>query len=104
MTILLFLHTIAQITFIKQFAKAANNSILFVQTTWTDAASDLSNDKFDVFVGGITINVQRAESFKFSQPLVSSCKAAMGRCDDLEKYNNFMNMDDKKNLIIENRG
>ena len=54
-------------------------------TMQTKFEPDLSNVKFDIFVGGI-INTQREKSFQFSQPLVSSYKAAMVRFNDINKY------------------
>ncbi|WP_150467108.1 transporter substrate-binding domain-containing protein [Francisella sp. SYW-9] len=92
------------IQLIKEFAKAKNEKVKFVKTTWKTAANDLKSNKFEVFVGGMTITPQRKNSFLFSTPLEASRKAAMTACKNLSKYKSFKDIDNPKTLVIENRG
>ncbi|AJI56749.1 transporter substrate-binding domain-containing protein [Francisella philomiragia] len=92
------------IDLIKTFAKANNEDIKFVKTTWATAEGDLKDSKFDVFVGGMTITPTRQTKFIFSTPLGSFSKAAMTNCKNLSKFKSFADIDNPNTLIIENRG
>jgi cyclohexadienyl dehydratase len=92
------------IDLIKQFAESIGQTATIIHTSWKNSAIDLSSGKFDVFVGGVTINSVRSKSFTFSRPLMSSYKAAMTNCDNISKYNKYSDIDSEKNLVIENRG
>lgn len=92
------------IQLIKEFAKAKNEKVKFVKTTWKTAGNDLKSNKFDIFVGGMTITPQRKKDFIFSTPLETSRKAAMTACKNLAKYKSLKDIDNPKTLVIENRG
>jgi cyclohexadienyl dehydratase len=92
------------IQLIKEFAKSEGQKVKFVKTTWKTASNDLKSNKFEVFVGGVTITTQRKKDFLFSTPLEASRKAAMTACKNLSKYKNFKDIDNPKTLVIENRG
>ena len=92
------------IDLIKGFAKDSNEDIHFIQTSWKNAQNDLKNNKFDMFVGGMTINPERKKDFIFSTPLISFHKAAMTQCKNLDRYKSFDDIDSPKTLVIENRG
>ncbi|MED7819192.1 MULTISPECIES: transporter substrate-binding domain-containing protein [unclassified Francisella] len=92
------------IQLIKEFAKTQKENVKFVKTSWKTASDDLKANKFQVFVGGMTITPQRQKDFVFSTPLATSRKAAMTDCKNLSKYKNFEDIDNSKTLVIENRG
>lgn len=89
---------------IKKFANANNEDIKFVKTTWKAAEEDLKNKKYEVFVGGTSINIERKKDFLFSTPLIAFQKAAMTQCKNSNKYKSFADIDNPQTLIIENRG
>lgn len=92
------------ISLIKQFAKANSENIKFIKTSWKAANKDLKNHKFDVFVGGTSINSERKKIFLFSTPLIAFHKAIMTQCKNLDIYKSFEDIDNPQILIIENRG
>lgn len=92
------------IDLIKTFAKANNEDIKFIKTTWATAEGDLKDSKFDVFVGGMIITPTRQAKFIFSTPLGSFSKATMTNCKNLSKFKSFADIDNPNTLIIENRG
>jgi len=92
------------IDLIKEFAKASDEHIAFIKTTWKTASNDLKNHKFDVFVGGMTITPERKKDFIFSAQQSSFHKAAMTQCKSLSKYKSFEDIDNPQILVIENRG
>ncbi|MGQ4002131.1 transporter substrate-binding domain-containing protein [Francisellaceae bacterium CB300] len=89
------------IQLIKEFAKSNNEDIKFVKTSWKTSSDDLKNNKFDVFVGGITITPERKKNFSFSKPLAPFHKAAMAQCKNLSKYKSFDDIDSPETLVIE---
>ena len=92
------------IDLITGFAKAHSEKVEFIKTSWKDVANDLKNEKFDVFVGGMTITPERNKNFIFSTPQESFHKAAMTQCKNLNKYKSFEDIDNPKTLVVENRG
>lgn len=92
------------IQLIKEFAKSKNEKVKLVKTNWKTATNDLKSNKYEVFVGGMTITAQRKKDFLFSSPLETSRKAAMTACKNLGKYKTFKDIDNPKTLVIENRG
>ncbi|APC90904.1 MULTISPECIES: transporter substrate-binding domain-containing protein [Francisella] len=92
------------IKLIEAFAKSKKERVKFVKTSWATAENDLKNNKFDVFVGGMTITPERQKEFVFSTPLILFNKAAMTACKKLNKYKTFSDIDNPKTLVIENRG
>ncbi|MBK2232886.1 transporter substrate-binding domain-containing protein [Francisella tularensis] len=92
------------IKLIEAFAKNKKEQVKFVKTSWATAENDLKSNKFDVFVGGMTITPERQKEFVFSNPLISFNKAAMTACKKLNKYKTFNDIDNPKTLVIENRG
>ena len=62
------------IEIIMNFAKDENLSIKFIPTTWQAMSQDLSSNKFDAAVGGISENQSRKELFYLSDAIESSAK------------------------------
>ncbi|AJC48661.1 transporter substrate-binding domain-containing protein [Allofrancisella guangzhouensis] len=92
------------IQLIKDFAKFKGENVEFVKTTWKTAEQSLKDGLFDVFVGGVTITLERQKLFVFSNPLASFNKSAMSLCENVDKYKNYQDIDSPNTLIIENRG
>lgn len=70
----------------KQFASSLGVEARFVQTSWPTLMSDLLADKFDIAVGGITRNTNRAKTATLSDPYMDFGKSPLIRATDKEKY------------------
>ncbi|MFT5950279.1 MAG: cyclohexadienyl dehydratase [Francisella sp.] len=92
------------IRLIKEFAKSKNEKLKFIKSSWKTSSDDLKKNKFDVFVGGMSINPKRQKEFLFSAHLVAFNKATMTQCKSLSKYKSFNDIDSPETLVIENRG
>ncbi len=92
------------IQIIQEFAQAKKLSIKFISTTWPSLTQDLLNHKFDVAVGGISENPTRNKLFYLSQPITTTAKAALIRCNDQQRFKSLASIDTESVLIVENRG
>lgn len=85
-------------------AKALNLKPVFMRTTWKSLLSDLMQDQFDMAVGGVSVNAQRALMGTFSIPLSQSGKTAIGRCADRSRFSSLTAIDSPGTRVIENPG
>ncbi|HWK47494.1 MAG TPA: transporter substrate-binding domain-containing protein [Stellaceae bacterium] len=76
----------------------------FVPTTWKTLLEDFKADKFDVALGGITINPDRAAIGDFSVPNVSDGKRPIVRCGDKDKYTSLDAIDQPATRAVTNPG
>lgn len=65
----------------------------FVPTTWKTMLEDFKGGKFDIALGGITVNPDRAAVGDFSIPNVSDGKRPIVRCADKDKYTSLAAID-----------
>ena len=76
----------------------------FVTTTWKTMLDDFKAGKFDVALGGITVNAARAEAGDFSVPNVTDGKRPIARCEDRNKYTTLDAIDQPSVRVIVNPG
>lgn len=76
----------------------------FVMTTWKGMLDDFKAGKFDMVVGGITVNPARAEVGDFSVPNVSDGKRPIARCTDAHLYDTLENINQPSVRVIVNPG
>lgn len=76
----------------------------FVQTKWRDILADFRGGKFDVVMGGISINLDRQKAGLFSNPVLVDGKAAISRCTDKDKFQGLANIDKPGVRAIVNPG
>lgn len=84
--------------------KYLGKQVTFVKTTWKDLGSDLLAKKFDIAVGGISVNATREKLFNFSLPLLMDRKVAVFRLTDRTKFKDFSAIDQPSVRIIANLG
>ncbi len=60
--------------------------IVYVKTTWQDMSADLTNGRFDMAAGGISMTEERKNNFSFSPPTTYSSKIVLTRCDKVSQY------------------
>jgi len=76
----------------------------FVPTTWKTLLDDFKAGKFDVALGGITVNPDRAAVGDFSIPNVSDGKRPIVRCADKGKYTSLEAIDVPATRVVTNPG
>ena len=76
----------------------------FVPTTWKTMLDDFKAGKFDIALGGITVNPDRAAVGDFSIPNVSDGKRPIVRCADKDKYTSLEAIDVPATRAVINPG
>jgi cyclohexadienyl dehydratase len=76
----------------------------FVPTTWKTLLDDFRADKFDIALGGITVNPDRAAVGDFSIPNVSDGKRPIVRCADKDRYTSLEAIDVPATRVVTNPG
>ena len=97
-------YTGSDVKIIQDFAKSQNMNIKYVATSWQTLSNDLSNKKFMVAVGGISVNPERSTDFYLSSAVSETHKVPMIKCSDIKRFNNFASIDNEQVTIVENRG
>jgi cyclohexadienyl dehydratase len=88
----------------RSLGKALGVEVKFVQTSWPKLMSDFGADKFDIAVGGISVNLQRQKQALFSLPYLVDGKTPIARCADKGKYETIAEIDRPEVRVIENPG
>ena len=88
----------------KKIANVLNVKAVFVKTTWPKLASDLTNNKFDIAIGGISITPDRELHFIFSEPILIDHKVAVIRCVNKNRLKSLRDIDQQPIRVIENKG
>jgi cyclohexadienyl dehydratase len=94
----------ADVAMAKEMAESLGVKPEFVITTWKTMLDDFKAGKFDIVVGGITVNPARAEVGTFSVPTVSDGKRPISRCTDRDKYTTIEAIDQPSVRVIVNPG
>ena len=76
----------ADVAMARDFARAIGVRPVFVMTTWAALSGDFSAGRFDIAVGGVSIDPARARLGLFSQPYVSDGKRPVVRCADARRF------------------
>ncbi len=88
----------------RSLAKALGVEVEFVQTAWPHLMDDLLAGKFDIAMGGISINFERQKKALFTIPVLVNGKAAAARCADVGKYQSLAAIDRAGVTVITNPG
>jgi cyclohexadienyl dehydratase len=75
-----------------------------VPTTWANLMPDLTSEKFDVGMGGISITLARQKTAFFSTPLLRVGKTPIARCVDQDKFATLADIDRPGVRVIVNPG
>ncbi len=84
--------------------KALGVEIAFVQTSWPHLMEDLLAGKFDIGMGGISVNLERQKTALFSIPFMVDGKAAVARCAEVGKYQDLEAIDRPGVTVVTNPG
>jgi cyclohexadienyl dehydratase len=85
-------------------AEALGVKLEIVPTTWALLLPDLTDGKFDVGMGGISITLPRQRVAFFSQPILRAGKAAIARCADRDRFKTLSEIDRPGVTVIVNPG
>ena len=88
----------------RKLAKALTVDLMFVKSTWPTLESDLSEQRFDVAMSGVTITRPRSKVGYFSDSYHSGGKSAIGRCEDASRYTKRSQIDQSDVRLIVNPG
>jgi len=75
-----------------------------VQTKWSDLLGDIAADKFDIGMGGISINLTRQKAAYFSTPVLRTGKAAIALCKAKGRFDSLAAIDKANVRVITNPG
>jgi cyclohexadienyl dehydratase len=84
--------------------KALGVKVEFVQTSWPKLMGDFGEAKFDVAMGGISVNLDRQKKALFSTPYMVDGKAPIARCAEKAKYASLADIDKPGVRVIVNPG
>lgn len=76
----------------------------FVMTTWPTLVADFSSGKFDVTIGGLTVNPEREAVGTFSVMMLDDGKRPLARCADKDRYATIADIDRPGVRVMINRG
>jgi cyclohexadienyl dehydratase len=85
-------------------ATALGVKLEIVPTKWADLLGDIASGKFDIGMGGISINLARQKAAWFSTPVMRTGKSAIARCDSQAKFQNLAAIDKAGVKVITNSG
>ena len=77
---------------------------VFIHTTWKTLLDDLTADRFDLVIGGVSANPARAARADASVALSRSGKTAIGRCADQSRFATLAAIDTERVTVVENPG
>ncbi|NQX39201.1 cyclohexadienyl dehydratase [Pedobacter steynii] len=84
--------------------KHLGKKVVFVKTSWKMLTEDMLANKFDLALGGISVNAARSKLFNFSSPLLLDRKVAVFRLSDQSRFLDFKSIDQPNVRVIENIG
>ena len=74
-------------------AESLGVKLEIVPTTWSTLLADLKGDKFDVGMGGISVNLARQKTAFFSAPVLRVGKTPIARCADKARFQTLAQID-----------
>ena len=88
----------------RSLAKALGVEAQFVKTSWPTLMADFTEGKFDVAMGGVSVNLDRLKKGLFTIPYLVDGKAPIARCEDKEKFKELSDIDRPGVRVIVNPG
>jgi cyclohexadienyl dehydratase len=88
----------------QSLAKGLGVKLELVQTAWGALLPDLSADKFDLAMGGISVTLDRQKAAYFSIPVMRTGKTPIARCADAAKFATLADIDKPGVKVITNPG
>ncbi len=76
----------------------------FVETSWPTLAADLTADRFDIAMGGVSITADRTAKGAFSAPYLVDGKTPIARCADAGRFDTVAQIDRPETRVVVNPG
>ncbi|WP_028935854.1 transporter substrate-binding domain-containing protein [Pseudonocardia spinosispora] len=78
--------------------------LTIVPTTWANLAGDLSAQRCDIAMGGVSVTTSRAKIASYSDPYLMDGKAPITRCSSVSKFQNLDMIDRPGVRVVVNPG
>ena len=97
-------YTGADIAMARRLAGALNVRLEIVPTTWASLLPDFIAHRFDVAMGGISVNAPRAAAGAFSAVTLVDGKRPIARCADRDRFTSVAAIDQPGVRVVVNPG
>lgn len=85
-------------------SKAMGVDVKFIKTSWPTLMKDFGEGKFDIGMGGISINLERQKKAFFSVPYLIDGKTPITRKENVTKFQTLADIDQPGVRVIVNPG
>lgn len=85
-------------------AKALGVKLEVVGTTWPSLMKDFGEDKFDIAMSGVSVNLERQKKALFSIPYLRDGKTPITRCENKDRFQTLQQIDRPEVKAIVNPG
>jgi cyclohexadienyl dehydratase len=79
-------------------------TLVWVDTSWTHLLGDLTNQRFDIAMGGISVTAERAAAGRFSTPYLTTGKTILARCAVQQRFVTLAQLNQSNATVIVNPG
>jgi len=87
-----------------QLAKALGVKLEVVGTSWPSLMKHFGEDKFDIAMSGVSVNLDRQKKALFSVPYLRDGKTPITRCENKDKFQTLQQIDRPEVKVIVNPG
>ncbi len=94
----------ADIDMAQDLAATIGVGLQFVPSVWVDLLYDFLEDRFDIAMGGVTVNAARAEKAFFSMPTFVDGKRPLCRREDRDRFTSIAAINQPGVRVIANPG
>jgi len=88
----------------RALATVLHRQVVFVPTTWGTLAADMAAGRFDIAMGGISVNARRATQGLFTAAYLQDGKTPVVRCDEVAKFQSVEQINRQDVRLIVNPG
>lgn len=92
------------ISLAEDLAKTLGVEIQFVATSWPTLMEDFGANQYDIGMSGISRTLERAKRAYFSAPYHKGGKTPIARCEDVEKFDTLVEIDQPTVRVVVNPG
>lgn len=90
------------ISMARDLASQLKVKLTVVPTTWGTLVPDLTADRCDIAMGGISVDLERARHAAYSDSYLTDTKAPVARCPDVARFRTLAQIDQPNTRVIVN--